>query len=583
MDLTHKVKQVEEGRMATKGLCFGKTRRSSMSVFLVQTAFFLSYLVRNDAFLVLPPSPTSLGKVALALNGLGSSPITPLFSSTESTMDELVKDDEEEEEDDIPSMDWLTNSLGTKESELDKESTSSSPTDNEENGIAFDFSKVLSNKKSKEITERLYYMEEHSQSADDLGDVPIPTTGISVADEMAAAQKDQFTTELVPIQKGLGDRGVRAAQIVTFSQLGSFEPVRYLVQLDKVAQNLSTSENEQENQGVDSAIDKKKKSKSKKESTEKLPQSAVASTSSSSSFVIVDIPPFSEQLASDIRTYMGSQGQLLAMLVTHRDGIHYDEARAVYATRRADLQQWVNAFPNLEIVAYRLDIPRDCRESVTQILDGYGPFALDNNEQQQHAESYSHDDNNVTFIETGRPLTYAEWDHDVAQDIMTRGYTPPDDAVTGTGDDDELYTPQAIRAREEGKRVLALYTPGATFGSLTYVFPNVGLCCSGLTIPVEDSRSEENRGISQAGPALDCRGYITTSKAGITRQMESARRLVNSYCDRFDVVLPSRGDPLFLDGTTEERREELLEILDDYDRIGKIYEQLGITSFDDDD
>jgi hypothetical protein len=569
--------------MAIKGLCSSKTRRNSMRVSLIQTAFFLSYLVRNDAFLVLPPSPAFLG--TLARNGLGPAPITLLFSSKESTKNEIVEDDEEEEEDEIPSMDWLTNSLESKDSEMAKESTSSSATDNEENGLAFDFSKMLSNKRSKDINERQYYMEEHSQSTDDLGDVPIPTTGISVADEMAAAQKDRFTTELVPIQKGLGDRGVRAAQIVTFSQLGSFEPVRYLIQLDKVVQKLPTSENEQENQGVDSANNnKKKKKRSKKESTELPPQSAEASTSSSSSFVMVDIPPFSEQLASDIRTYMGSQGQLLAMLVTHRDGIHYSEARAVYTTRRADLQQWANAFPNLEIVAYRLDIPRDCRESVTQILDGYGPFALDNNnEQQQHAELNSHDDNNVSFIETGRPLTYAEWDHDVTQDIMTRGYTPPDDAATDPGDDDELYTPQAIRAREEGKRVLALYTPGATFGSLTYVFPNVGLCCSGLTIPVEDNRSEENPGISQAGPVLDCRGYITTSKAGITRQMESARQLVNSYCDRFNVVLPSRGDPLFLDGTAEERREELLEILDDYDRIGKIYEQLGITSFDDDD
>ena len=59
--------------------------------------------------------------------------------------------------------------------------------------------------------------------------------------------------------------------------------------------------------------------------------------------------------------------------------------------RRTDYQRrarariwplWANAFPNLEVVAYRLDIPRDCRECVTQILDGYGPFALDNDEKE---------------------------------------------------------------------------------------------------------------------------------------------------------------------------------------------------------
>jgi hypothetical protein len=93
---------------------------------------------------------------------------------------------------------------------------------------------------------------------------------------------------------------------------------------------------------------------------------------------------------------------------------------------------------------------------------------------------------------------------------------------------------------------------------------------------VEDSRSEENVGIEGAGPALDYRGYITTSRGGIGRQMQSARTLVNSYSDRFEVVLPSRGDPLFVDTDAKERKKELLDIIIQYDRIGKIYEELGI-------
>ena len=85
-----------------------------------------------------------------------------------------------------------------------------------------------------------------------------------------------------------------------------------------------------------------------------------------------------------------------------------------------------------------------------------------------------------------------------------------------------------------------------------------------------------NFGTEGTGPALDFRGYITTSQAGITRQMESARNLVETYSDRFNVLLPSRGDPFFLDGNTNDRRATLLNIVDQYERVGKIYEELGI-------
>ena len=89
--------------------------------------------------------------------------------------------------------------------------------------------------------------------------------------------------------------------------------------------------------------------------------------------------------------------------------------------------------------------------------------------------------------------------------------------------------------------------------------------------------------MGRTGPALDCRGYITTNNAGVSRQMESARNLIQSYIDRITVLLPSRGDPVFLDGTLEQRQTVLMGVVAQYEKIGKIYEQLGITSSGDDD
>jgi hypothetical protein len=116
---------------------------------------------------------------------------------------------------------------------------------------------------------------------------------------------------------------------------------------------------------------------------------------------------------------------------------------------------------------------------------------------------------------------------------------------------------------------------------MSYIFPELDLCASGFTLPLEDAR-EENWGVSDfAGPALDCRGYITTSKAGIAKQMESARKLANNYIDRFRIVLPSRSDPFYLQEDVGERRQTLLEVVDQYEKLGIIYEQLGITGSSD--
>ena len=354
------------------------------------------------------------------------------------------------------------------------------------------------------------------------GSIRLPSGGISVSDEMEAAQADRFVTEVVPI-KGLP--GI--AQLVTSATVrGSFEPVRYLVGL---------------------------------------------SPRNDTDYVMVDVPPYSPQLVTRMKAFLGVEGRLSAILMTSRDAIHYDEAPSVFSARRADLDLWAKAFPGIDVIAYRLDIPRDCRPVVTQVLDGYGPFALD--------EDALNKTGNVTFVETGRPLQYEAWEHDVAQSVL-KGKLPPDDQQTDDDVSDAVhpdYTPEAIRAREEGRRLLAAYAPGHSFGSLSFVFPERNVCCTGFTLPVEDTRAEENEGLGMTGPALDCRGYITTSRAGMTRQMESARAFVNSYYDRFQVVLPSRGDPMYTAEDAADRKQELLEIVDQYDRIGQIYEQLGIT------
>lgn len=363
------------------------------------------------------------------------------------------------------------------------------------------------------------------------GDFHIPNTGVSISDEMEDAAKDRFVTEVVPI-KGLD----RVAQLVTTAvRSGSFEPVRYLVPLSAVPK---TDEHDENDKRVIAAR-----------------------------YAMIDIPPFSPQLVGQVKRFLGKESTLAMALITNRDAIHYDSAPTLYSARRSDLRLWKEAFPELEVVAYRLDIPRECRQFVTQILDGYGPFGLKDAVDNKGIF-------NASFVELGRPLTVEEWDHDVAEGILSGQGNADDDAET---EESDKYSPEHIRSREASMDIVAVYTPGHSFGSVSFLFPSQELCFSGYTIPVEDTRVEENMGIEGAGPALDCRGYISTNKGGIGRQIESATSLVRNYADRFKVVLPARGDPLFLDGDHKERKKDLLEILDQYKMIGEIYERLGIT------
>jgi len=134
------------------------------------------------------------------------------------------------------------------------------------------------------------------------------------------------------------------------------------------------------------------------------------------------------------------------------------------------------------------------------------------------------------------------------------------------------------------KKILALYTPGHSFACITYIFPEVKVCCSGFAIPIEDTGLNTNgEGLNR--PTLDYKGYVTTNQAGISRQLNSASHIINNYCDRFETVLPSRGQPTFLSGADNDddaearmlqRKKILNEIVNDFAELGNVYEQLGI-------
>ena len=399
---------------------------------------------------------------------------------------------------------------------------------------------------------------------------PIPTTGISVADEMDAAQRDVFVTEVVPIE---GLPGV--AQLVSSPVAqDAFEPVRYLVALETPTIARSSNEENTANDPTDN----------ESQSTQSTSPSTSLLRYENTSFVMVDIPPYSPQLATRLKAFMGVNHTLTAMVVTSSDAIHADEAPGqMYSLNRraALIRQWKEAFPETSVITYRLDTPRDCHAVVTQKLDGQGPFGWNPTTHQ--------------FDEMGRPLTVQAWDDSLGERVM-KGEANPEQIEAEyvaqqsdknnnnpqeKADDSSLYSPEAIRAREEQCPILAISTPGHSFGSVSYVFPALKVVVSGYTIPVEDNRADGGVG---AGPALDVRGYITTSQAGLTRQMESARHLVETYGDRFETILPSRGDPLDLRGNEADVRQEILMgIVDQYDRIGQIYEQLGITGGASDD
>eukprot|EP00957_Ditylum_brightwellii_P125006 9529213-Ditylum_brightwellii.AAC.1 len=379
--------------------------------------------------------------------------------------------------------------------------------------------------------------------------VNIPSGGYSVQDDMAYKMENEvFDVEFEPYKDRPG-----VARILTSSSTdtggvtgyGYDDPVRYVVALSPPP---PVQQDDEKKANMDESNDES------------------VSNSEARQYAMIDVPPYSETLVKDIRKFIGPNSSIVAILITNRDSLHFDRAPGAYVRPKSDLTKWVLEFPGVEVVMYRLDIPRDCQGVVTQKIDGYGPWGLEETDGQ------------VKFVETGRPLTMDEWDEETREKILEKGQEIPDEEEEN--DDDDQYERAAIRQREEGKRILALHTPGRTYGSVTYIFPEMKLCCSGFAIPIEDTRPDANVGVGRTGPMLDYRGYITSKSGGVgtDRWLEMVRIVVDEYADRFTGVLPARGDPVFFDddSTEKERANILSDVLAQYEKIGSIYERLGI-------
>lgn len=371
------------------------------------------------------------------------------------------------------------------------------------------------------------YIESYRQD-EGLGSSPIPSGGVSMEEEMMAMRKVTLHSTLDPIDEGLQD-GVRVAHIVTTASSGNIEPARYILGLSKVPSD----------------------------------------TTAPVDYALIDIPPFSYDLCDSLLDYMGPNGRLATILITSRDSIHYDDPDGEVSISTSDMDKWSAAFPDASIVMGRIDIPRDCQDFVTQRLHGDGPFAWDDSSPSA-----------TPFVQTGKPWIEVDWGGEENDNKIN--IRPPKEVIEEVTkklakDRHHKYTPEAIREREEGKRILAICTPGRTPGSMSYIFPDVGICAPGYSIPFEQGQSDSKVGVEPRAPRMDHLGFVTTSKAGLATQLEYAATLVNNYIDRFHAVLPSSGNPVLLIGDEENRKETLLRIVNRYKKLGSIYSRLGIT------
>jgi hypothetical protein len=405
----------------------------------------------------------------------------------------------------------------------------------------------------------------------------IPTTGTSLADSMK--KEEEFITTLTPILD-VGTSGVKNIEIL-YNDDGF--PIG-------VKDEDSSDDQMQRHEGVARIDTVSTSGNVGEEPVRWLVSLKDPSTNDGCQpYFMIDIPPYSDSLANEVRAFMDPnynstkrdaaqmKGKLDAILVTNQQSIHYDQSPGVYVTRKSDLEKWKKAFPDVKVIIYRIDQPRECRDSVTQVLDGYGPWGWD-------------ETSDIGFVETGRPLQVQEWDETTASNVLKLGETPPDDETDGEASvaaNDDMYSNEAIRQREDNHDLLAVYTPGHTFGSISFVFPKRGICCSGYALPLESASATELVGsedgetyssasVAPQGPRLDYQGYIASSVSR-PRQMSSASKLINDYIDRFKVVLPARGDVVFLDNNVDTRRRELTENVGLYTKISEIYGRLGIA------
>ena len=505
-------------------------------------------------------------------------------------------------------------SKGTKKSKSKGTSSQKKTTNNQPIEIS---------KKSLSKSQSIVHGNEEEN--DDYKEYNIPKTGISLSDQLetkSPENKERFETTLTPIVTGISTNSDDNEKKIEFNYDDDGFPIGY----KEIKENSDDTDDKDEkdsarHQGV-ARIDTISTLGNAGEEPVRwlvsLDDTTKDSDDKQESFALIDLPPYSDRLVDDIRTFMdpeynnnttvatssssedtisSSKANLDIILLTNQQCIHYNTSPGVYVKRKSELTKWKQAFPNAQVVMYRLDIPRECREEVTQVLDGYGPWGW----EEVGEEGGSGVGVKNKFVETGRPLTIEEWDDDTKAKVLTQGELPPDDQFdnqvnssdddTNSAEEDELYSSEAIRKREENYRLLAVYTPGSTFGSVTYILPQRGICCSGHALPIESSGNtaiednydeDDDYSVSSSspvppqGPRLDYQGYLASS-ASRPRQMSSASALISSYIDRFRVVLPARGDIVFLDSDENTRKRELMESVGLYQKVSDIYNRLGIV------
>jgi len=250
-------------------------------------------------------------------------------------------------------------------------------------------------------------------------------------------------------------------------------------------------------------------------------------------FIMIDVPKFSEDLKRKILEFCGGQSPM-AIAVTNRNSIYYGDAPGGLIIRKSDLILWADAFPGIEVVMNRHDINRDLQKVVTQRLDGYGPWGIDLK--------------TAKFNDLRNPLEEIDGLDEYEMILDVENYVSP-----------ELEEVD-VRNNELSKYCIAAYTPGHTFGSMCYVVPELRLVLSGNTLPPTSLLQGKKL-------RMDAQGIVTTNRAGVRRQADSARTFVQEYGDIIDMMLPSRGlVQRFPSPNDKSRRVQfLMQLLDEFE------------------
>lgn len=245
------------------------------------------------------------------------------------------------------------------------------------------------------------------------------------------------------------------------------------------------------------------------------------------------MPKFSEELKEKILEFCNGQSPI-AIAVTNRNSVYYSDAPGGLIIRRSDLILWADAFSGIEVIMNRHDINRDLQKVVTQRLDGYGPWGID-------LET-------AKFNDLSNPLEENDG-LDEYEILDVENYVSPDV--------DEVD----VRKNGLSKYCIAVYTPGHTFGSMCFVVPELSLAVSGNTLPPTNLLQGKKL-------RLDAQGIVTTNRAGIRRQIDSARTFVQEYGDIFEMMLPSRGLLQRFPSPKEKslRIKFLVQLLDEFER-----------------